>query len=189
MLSLECSASSSSSENGSDSTEGFRRSELVTVRLMKPTRSDCLSAAMILSSSSGAGGLRFGAPPYFTMIGRAGQQIRAFGTGVPCVQWSRRFRPRGEVNTICRHPRCVHHAHVQVLSRFCHFHPVIGCTIVFCGLIARKSIAPLPHISAYTGVTNARMSNIPVSKRQSKYGEDIQLNGNSEGKLRVHSIN
>ena len=78
------------------------------VRLMELTRPDCCNAAMILSSSSGDGGTRSEVPPYCTLIGRAGQQSRVFKTGVPYVQWSRRFRLRGDVNMICRHPWQTH---------------------------------------------------------------------------------
>ena len=86
MLSPESKASSSSSESGSEIEERFSKSEPVTVRLMELTRPDCLNAAMILSSSWGAGGSRFGTPPYCMMIGRTGQQSRALSTRVPYVQ-------------------------------------------------------------------------------------------------------
>jgi hypothetical protein len=64
----------------------------VTVRLIELTRSDCLSAAMILTSSSGDGGSSSRDPPYSITIGRAGQQFKVFRTGVPGVQNSRRCR-------------------------------------------------------------------------------------------------
>jgi hypothetical protein len=58
----------------------------VTVRLMEETQPDCFSTVMILTSSPGAGGSRFGTPPYCKMMGRVGQQSRAFNMGVPYVQ-------------------------------------------------------------------------------------------------------
>src|ERR1700761_5748854 len=100
MLSRERTVISSSSENGPEIADSFTRSEWVTVRLMELTRPDCFKAAMMLSSSWGAGGSRFGTPPYSKMIGRAGQQSRDFKTGVLYVQQSRRFRPRGDENMI-----------------------------------------------------------------------------------------
>ena len=65
------------------------RSEFVTVRLIELTRSDCLSAAMILTSSSGAGESSSREPPYTMTIGMVGQQSNVFKTGVPGVQNSR----------------------------------------------------------------------------------------------------
>ena len=83
MLSWVRRTSSSSSKSGSDIAKSFSMRVLVTVRLTDLTRLDCFNAATILSLSSRAGGSRFGTPPYFTMIGRAGQKSRAFRTGVP----------------------------------------------------------------------------------------------------------
>jgi len=53
----------SNSENGSWIADNLARSGLVAVRLIEITRSESLSAAMILSSSSGAGGPIIGDPP------------------------------------------------------------------------------------------------------------------------------
>ena len=72
----------SSPESGSVIMGSFSMSKLVTVRLMKLTWPDCFSAAMILSSSSRTGGPSLGNPPYFMMRQRAGQNSRAFWTGI-----------------------------------------------------------------------------------------------------------
>ena len=89
--SLDRRTRSCSSENGFWIVDNFSMSERVTVRLIEMTRSDRLSAAIILPSSTGAGGSSVSNPPYSTMIGRAaGQRCRVFRTGVPCVQNNRR---------------------------------------------------------------------------------------------------
>ena len=95
--------SSSSSENGSEIAEIFSRSELFAVSLIELTRPDCFSAAMILTSSSGAGESILEKPPYCKTIGRTGQSSKTFKTGAPGFKWRRRFNPRGDVCTICRH--------------------------------------------------------------------------------------
>ena len=98
---------SSNSKNGLSTASRYNlsRSVAVTVRLIELTRSDRLSAVMILTSSSGDGGSSARELPYSRTIGRGGQQSKVFETGVPNEQNSRRCRACWDVNTICRHLR------------------------------------------------------------------------------------
>ena len=104
-LSRDRRMSSSKSKNGHLIAYNLSRSEVVTVRLIELTRSDRSIAAMILTSSSGAGGSSARELPYSRTIGRGGQQSKVFETGVPDEQNSRRCRACWDVNTICRHLR------------------------------------------------------------------------------------
>ena len=84
---------SSNSKNGLSFAYNFKmsRSEVVIVRLIERTRSDRLSAAMILSSSSGDRESSAREPPYSMTIERGGQQSKVLRKGVPGRQNSRRF--------------------------------------------------------------------------------------------------
>src|ERR1700761_5717920 len=93
MLFQERRTRSSSFKNGLLIAYNFATRDFETVRLREMTQSDCFSAAMILSSSSGAGGSSSGDPLYSMTIGRVvGQQSRVFYTGVPWEQNSQSCR-------------------------------------------------------------------------------------------------
>ena len=84
LLSRGLSVSDSSNGNGSCiSGDNFANSELPTVSSTSHTRSRCWRAAMMLSSSSGDGGLCPVGSLYRITRGRGGQQSRVFLTGVP----------------------------------------------------------------------------------------------------------